>query len=103
MGQNQTMVSQLESIQGGLFNHKRLTLIKPKQFEFQGEWLQATPPNSKLVRWGVTQAKASSQNRKGGLHKDLHKIYTSIYTKSYKTTKGAQSTSGTHPNTKEAH
>ena len=73
MGQNQTMVSQLESIQGGQFNHKRLTLIQPKQFEFQGEWLQATPPHSKLGRWGVTQAKASSQNRKGGLQKDLQK------------------------------
>ena len=79
MGQNQTMVIQLESIIGGEFNHKRFTLIQPKQFEFQVEWLQATPPNSKLVRWGVTQAKASSQNSKGGLHKDLHKSYTRIY------------------------
>ena len=39
---------------------------------------------SKLVRWGVTQAKASSQIRKRGLHKDLHKSYTlKIYTRSY--------------------
>ena len=28
---------------------------------------------SKLVKWGVTQAKVSSKNNKGGLHKDLHK------------------------------
>ena len=28
---------------------------------------------SKLVSWGVTQAKASSQNRKEGLHKALLK------------------------------
>ena len=34
MGQNQTMVSQLESIQGEKFNHKRLTLIQPNKFEF---------------------------------------------------------------------
>ena len=38
---------------------------------------------SKLVRWGVTQAKKSSQNRKWGLHKDLHNIYTRIYTSIY--------------------
>ena len=36
-GQNQTMVSQLESIQGGQFNQNRLTLIQPNQFEIQGE------------------------------------------------------------------
>ena len=35
---------------------------------------------SKLVRWGVTQDKGSSQNNKGGLQKDLHKSYTRIYT-----------------------
>ena len=38
---------------------------------------------SKLVRLGVTKYKASSQNIKGGLHKDLHKSYTRIYTSIY--------------------
>ena len=28
---------------------------------------------SKLVRWGIKQAKEASQNNKGGLHKDLPK------------------------------
>ena len=46
MGSNQTKVRQLESIQGGKLNHKRLNLIQPKKFEFQGEGLQATPPHS---------------------------------------------------------
>ena len=84
---------------------------------------------SKLVRWGVTQTKASSQNSKGGLHKELlkdlhnylHKVlnnylhnFWGVKAKnsewgknctngSYKITKHDQSTSGNHPKTKEAH
>ena len=93
MGPNQTKVRQLESIQGEVIqpqevnsnptqtiqNSRRMAPRHSTQLKFLcGHIIHKE--ESKLVRWGITQAKETSQNRKWGLHKDLHKSYTSIYT-----------------------